>query len=31
VQIGFHAAIGSVTQENHFDDVVIATQPIGCD
>jgi hypothetical protein len=31
VQIGFHAAIGSVTQEIYFDDVVIATQPIGCD
>lgn len=31
VQIGFNAANGSVTQEIYFDDVVTATQPIGCD
>jgi hypothetical protein len=31
VQIGFNAANGSVTQEMYFDDVVTATQPIGCD
>ena len=30
VQIGFHAANGSVTQEIYFDEVVVATQPIGC-
>jgi hypothetical protein len=31
VQVGFNAANGSVTQEIYFDDVVTATQPIGCD
>lgn len=30
VQIGFNAANGSVTQDIYFDDVVMATQPIGC-
>lgn len=31
VQVGFNAANGSVTQDIYFDDVIMATQPIGCD
>lgn len=30
VQLGFQASNGSITQEVLFDDVVIATQPVGC-